>query len=306
MLCINAFGPKSSGLLRGYGFFCEPIIRRLVCLVVGGASCYGCCHNEHARMVQRTTQSTGENHLLNGSLDPSDPKVQESVIRRYGITDPAVQHLVKGLMLAHYPERLSTPRDVDLAKADAVDVDIRDLPLEDYPLLKKFKQVEQVYLGLSTSVPATDQHLEALASLNFPHVVCVTANNCHAITDKGVQSLSRLYSLTQLGLEGTSITDAACETMAKTMHITDLNVANCSGITFHGLQALAASDALQDISFSNERLTAKEVSDLLDSFKSVKRCEIVDPQGTLDAQKLVAKGETKHIQVVLRQHGIAP
>ena len=41
-------------------------------------------------------------------------------------------------------------------------------------------------------------------------------------------------------LEGTAITDVSCGVMTSRMHLAQLNVANCQGITLKGLKPLAA------------------------------------------------------------------
>src|SRR5438067_1463523 len=65
------------------------------------------------------------------------------------------------------PERLQTKRDIERAKAGADDVDIRNLPLELYPLLGKFKRVRQISLANLDPNVASDEKMEALSRLEF-------------------------------------------------------------------------------------------------------------------------------------------
>lgn len=275
----------------------KSIFRIAVVTVVG--SLISCASRNGARPSETKAEPASG---AAGRLSPADPAVQQYVMQRYEIIDPGIQQLVRGLMSKRYPERLSTARDIEAAAADASQIDIRDLPLRDYPLLKKFAHVWEIDLDSRKPI-ATDRHLEALASLGLREVVCITANNCSAITDHGIVALSRIHSVRQLGLEGTSITDKACDTMAHAMHITGLNVANCSGISFAGLKVLAGSETLSDVEFSVDGLTEEQVFELLDAFKNVKRCELVDLDGRFDPQRLVARGERRKIQVFVRRTG---
>src|SRR2546421_1452815 len=113
-----------------------------------------------------------------------------------------------------YPERLKSKRDIVSAKADATDIDIRNLPLEFYPLLAKFKRVKQIGLDNSDPAIATDKKLEVLCRLELTNLHVITLINCRRITDVGVASLARIPSLQGMDLEGTSISDASCELLA--------------------------------------------------------------------------------------------
>ena len=202
-----------------------------------------------------------------------------------------------------WPERLHTNRDIQSAKPDVESIDIWDLPIQDYPLLVKFARVKNIMLDSQKGTFATDEKLKALARLDLTNLTGIIMVNCRLITDEGIRALVRIRSLTGLELEGTAITDAACETMSTRMSLTGINVANCNGVTLEGLKRLAISATLKDFVFSAGKLTQQEVLDLVASFKNVTRCDIVDPQRKLDANAIKAKGNERGMQVFLRQTG---
>jgi hypothetical protein len=91
--------------------------------------------------------------------------------------------------------------------------------------------------------------------------------------------------------------------MATNMALTVVNVANCSGVTKAGLIALAKSPSLQEFRFSVDGLTQDEVLALIDSFKSIAWCEVIDPARKLNATAIKKKGVEKKIHVTVRPTG---
>ncbi len=202
-----------------------------------------------------------------------------------------------------YPERLSNKTDIWLASSSAKDIDIWNLPIGDYPLLRKFTNVEDILLDSEEGTFATNEKLKALSELGFTNLGGVSLFNGRLITDDGITALSGIHSLKGLALEGTAITDVSCEVMASRMHLAQLNVANCPGITLKGLKMLAASVSLQGFAFSADKLTQEEVLNLITSFKNVTSCVIVDPDGKLDIATITAKFAEKKIHVVIKKTG---
>jgi len=202
-----------------------------------------------------------------------------------------------------YPEPLSNSKDIRAAKPTLDNIDIRYLPLADFPLLAKFKNLKRVRFYNRESAGATDEKLKALADIGFTNLIDIDLNNCRLVTDKGINNLSKIQSLKQLALEGTAITDEACFQMATNKALTGVNVANCSGVTKAGLSALAKSESLQEFRFSADDLTQDEVPALIDSFRSIAWCEIIDPAHKLDAAAIKKRGVEKKIHVTVRPTG---
>jgi hypothetical protein len=202
-----------------------------------------------------------------------------------------------------YPVPLSSRWSIGAAGAKTEEIDIRDLPLDDYPLLTKFRSVRYIYLNNYIGSGTTDSNLSALAEVGFTNLECIMLLNCWRVTDEGIHALVRISSLKELALEGTGITDSALEIAATKMHLTGINIANCSRITLKGLRSLANSETLRDLGFSLNDVTEAEVLSLIASFKKVGRLEIVDPQSKLDKGKIQTKGADRGIQIVIRRTG---
>jgi hypothetical protein len=180
---------------------------------------------------------------------------------------------------------------------------IPDLPIRDYPLLAKFQQLKSIQFYKEGRSGATDAKLEALAAVRLPELREIELIAARSVTDKGIQALSKIISLKSLSLEGTSITDRACEIIASKMHLGGINVANCSNITSYGLLSLATSDSLKEISFSAGQLTQADIVRLISAFKRITWCEIVDPLERFDKEALLKLGNEKGIQIVLKKTG---
>jgi len=202
-----------------------------------------------------------------------------------------------------HPERLSNRRDIEATKPEAEDIDVWNLPLRDYPLLVRFANVRRVELDSREGTFATDDKLRALASLGLTNIAYVTLTNCRLITDSGVRALCGIKSLKGLGLEGTAITDVGCEAMASQARLTGVNVANCSNVTLRGIARLAASESLQEISFSADTLTQEEAVGLIGSFKNIRWCRIVDQHGKFDGKAIEGMGSARGIHVTVRSTG---
>jgi hypothetical protein len=202
-----------------------------------------------------------------------------------------------------YPEPLFSRADIRAAKPTLEEIEISKLPLEDYPFLSKFTRVKKLRLYMVEGSSVTDEHLKALAKLNFTNLFYIDLNNCRLVTDRGIEALAAIPTLKQLPLERTAITDKSCEFIASKMALTMVLVAHCDRVTKAGLQALAKSQTLTSVRFSADKSSQEEILALLDSFKNLQWCEIVDPQRTLDATTLKAKGEQRKIHVTIMPMG---
>ncbi len=202
-----------------------------------------------------------------------------------------------------YPAWLSTARQVRFARPGVEVIGVSCLPLRDFPLLAKFTRARGVIFDSRRGTFATDAKLKALASVGLTNVAWISMTNCRLITDAGIRALVRMPSLTGLGLEGTSITDAACTVMALQMRLTGVNVANCYRITLRGITDLTRSKTIRDISFSLGRIAPEQVLHLIGAATSITHWEIVDPQHRLDAMAIEAMAARKKTQVLVRATG---
>jgi hypothetical protein len=127
--------------------------------------------------------------------------------------------------------------------------------------------------------------------------------DCPNVTDEGIRAIASFPSLRGLQLEGTSITDAGLEIMATKLKLTGVNVANCKGVTRKGIYSVALTPSLEQFTFSGDDWTQEQLIELIDSFKNVKWCSIVDPQKRLDAELLRAGGKARGIQIAISKAG---
>lgn len=225
-----------------------------------------------------------------------------------GLLVLAVTMLITGCYLApltkgNYPTVLTCPQDIHRAPAETDRIRIPCLPLECYPLLVKFRHLKDVDFYSGNGTGGTDAKLAALANMGFTELSGITLLNCPLVTDIGIQHLAKMRSLKWVGMEGASITDTALETMASNMTLTAVNVANCTQVTRNGLLKLAVSNTLREISFSGDNLSQEDVVQLLEAFRTVEWCSIVDRTGKFNAGMLEMLAQGKGLRLVIRRTG---
>jgi hypothetical protein len=186
------------------------------------------------------------------------------------------------------PLYLSSTKEIAAAKSDVDDIDIRDLPLENYPLLAKFSRVKYIRLYGIEGQLGTDDMMKALAARSFTNLTYINLVNNHHVTDEGIRALSTIPTLRMLVLDGTSITDRGCSVLASEMRLTSLRVSDCAGVTPKGLKVLATSDSLKHLSFSAGCLTADDALALIDAMRGINWCEITDPLRKLDETQVAS------------------
>ena len=70
---------------------------------------------------------------------------------------------------------------------------ISDLRVHEFPALAKLPALFTVYFD---GRGATDEKLKALAQLRFTNLACVVFTDCHLVTDRGIEHLSQIPTLT--------------------------------------------------------------------------------------------------------------
>ena len=176
------------------------------------------------------------------------------------------------------------------------------LPLEDYPALKKFHNLKEAHYRHD----ATDEKMVALARVGLTNLSCVAVNWGGArITDRGIQALSSIPSLYNLGLEETGITEAGMELLVTRLRLKGVNVANCPKLTAKGLMKLAQSETLDNLQFSSDNLTIEEAATIIRSTRNVRRCDIIDPTGKfrLKQSVLYSAARARNLRLLIRPKG---
>ena len=124
---------------------------------------------------------------------------------------------------------------------------ISDLRLQEYPELTNLHALYTVYYAGAGS---TDEKLKALSQLQFTNLTCVVFTDCPAVTDKGIEHLAQISTLTNLGLRQMTITDASCQVLAERFQLDGINMSKCGRVTVEGLVRVAQSKALSHFGFS--------------------------------------------------------
>ena len=198
-----------------------------------------------------------------------------------------------------YPEPLSSRGAVTRASPKTEMIAIADLPLQDYPLLAKFRDLTTIDFYKQGRSGADDAKLTAIASLGFQHLQDIGLNFAASVTGRGVLALSNLPSLKYLALRGTSVDDAALAAMASQMHLSGVNVAGCQHVTYKGLVELLKSESLTDIGFSASGLSQSQAADLIARFSNISYCSIDDEEGRLDQAPLLRAAEAKNVKLTI-------
>ena len=204
---------------------------------------------------------------------------------------------------AQYPKPLTSKSNIEAARQETDDIDIRNLPIEDYPLLSKFKNLKRINFWNLEGLGASDAKLAILSRLGFTNVTYININNCLEVTDEGIRALAKISSLKELTAEGIVITDAGCEVIVSEMRLTLLRIANCPKITLKGLKALSKSDSIAHLQFSAGNFSTEDVLELINSFSAIAWCEIIDPQSRLDADRINSFATSKKIKVSIYPKG---
>jgi hypothetical protein len=128
-----------------------------------------------------------------------------------------------------------------------VHANISELEKEGFAALKKIHALFTVYFD---GDGATDEKLKALAQLRFTNLACIVFTDCLLVTDKGIEYVSQISTVTNLGLRGMAISDAACATLASRIRLGDVHMPRCTNVTVKGLVTLAQSKCIEHLGFS--------------------------------------------------------
>lgn len=141
-----------------------------------------------------------------------------------------------------------------------VHANISELRTEDFPALARVHALFTVYFR---GHGATDEKLKALAQLRFTNLSCVVFTDCPLVTDKGIEYLSQISALTNLGLRVMSISDIACVTMATKMRLHEVNMPKCTNVTLRGLLKMAQSKTIGFLGFSVGKLHQNDLIEII-------------------------------------------
>jgi len=141
-----------------------------------------------------------------------------------------------------------------------VHANISELAIPDLPALTNIHALFTVYFD---GVGATDEKLKALTQLRFTNLACVVFTDCPLVTDKGIEYVSQITSVTNLGLRGMSISDAACVTMAARMRLHEVYMPGCPHVTLAGLLKMAQSKTIHSLGFSLGKMKQNDLLEII-------------------------------------------
>ncbi len=137
---------------------------------------------------------------------------------------------------------------------------ITELRLKDYPALTNIHALFTVYYNGNG---ATDEKLKALAQLRFTNLACVVFTDCPLVTDEGIEHLSTISTVNNLGLRHMTISDAACATMTARIRLHTVNMPKCTNVTVNGLLQMARSKTIESLGFSVGKLGQNDLIQII-------------------------------------------
>ena len=195
-----------------------------------------------------------------------------------------------------HPPTPDSRKDIFLISAAATHLDLRSLPAIDFPALAKFQKLREVQMGYGSG---SDEKLSALAQLHLPNLQCVVVIDSPQVTDRGVEALAALPSLTSAGLRGTSMTDAGVEILRKLPKLKGVTMDGSMKITFYGLLRMAQLETLEEWAFSAGNLSQTELLELIRATRNVKHLEISEPtEERLDLPALRQAAQAKGMMLL--------
>lgn len=184
-----------------------------------------------------------------------------------------------------YPAVVNTKRDIKNIPANYYSIIIEHLPLEDYPLLDKFLQTQEITF-FSKNAPASDEKIQALAAIPWDKLRGIFLAGSLEVTDVGLSHLLKIKSLKWLQLSQTGVTDnGIIQALGSLNNINSIDISECRYITGLGIRKISESSSLTDIGFSTENLSKEELLSIFKNLNS-KVCYIIDRKEIGDLEEL--------------------
>ena len=220
-------------------------------------------------------------------------------VKRLRPTTPVLGFALAAALSQLFAAQPQLPSEIVITSRSTTHVHavISDLPLQKFPALSRIHALFTVYFDGG----ATDEKLKALAQLPFTNLRCVVFTDCPVVTDKGIEYLAQIPTLTSLGLRQMSITDAACDTIVQKMRLADINMPNCTNVTVHGLLKVAQAQTMESLGFSAGLLTQDDLIRLIQTAgPKMKRMDIElapSAERRIDLSALRQAGEARKIKL---------
>lgn len=198
----------------------------------------------------------------------------------------------------HYPAPIHSSRDIDWASSSEYMVVLVSLPLEDWPKLQKFAELEHFRVAEEMAAQVRDDHLIALSRLKLPKLRQISFANCSHVTDAGIEALTNVPSIQGLQLIGVGITDRGMRILATEFpHLTGFNVEGCRSLTANGFMSLTNSKTITDVGLSFDPFSQEQIENIISTVSNVTWWTISDPRHRLDHALLRQLGELRKITI---------
>lgn len=182
-----------------------------------------------------------------------------------------------------YPAVIKSRHDIERTTADYYSIIIDILPLEDYPLLNKFRKTQEITFSPNSGL-ASDEKIQALAAIHWDKLRGIFLAGSIEVTDVGLSHLLKIKSLEWLQLSRTGVTDnGIIQALGSLNNIKSIDISECKYITELGIRKISESSDLTSIGFSTEKLSKDELLNIIRNIKG-KSCDVIDRQkiGNLD------------------------
>jgi len=193
---------------------------------------------------------------------------------------------------------------IERIPADTKSLRLAYLPVEQYPALRRLTNVVDANLVSAGGPGGDDEKLKALANLPWYRLKNVALQNCSLVTDTGVLAIVHLPSITSLGLERTSVTDAGLKILAQRTQLEAVNVQGCKNVTLDGVRALAKSTTMRSIGFSSSIADEADIVRLVQSATNITWYIEDDPAGKLDRDRLASLANVPRARVLISHGGV--
>ncbi|MEA3210549.1 MAG: F-box and leucine-rich repeat protein 2/20 [Chthoniobacter sp.] len=170
------------------------------------------------------------------------------------------------------------------------------LPLQDWPKLRRFSQLQHFNVAEEMAPEVTDEHIRAFSQLKFPQLRQISLAHCGKVTDSGLRSLSNIPSIEGLQLIGLAMTDQGLDILATRFpHLNGINVEGCRALTVAGFLSLTKSPTISSVTLSFDPFSQEQLENIITQVSNVSWWTISDPGKRLDRTSLRTLGDSRKV-----------
>lgn len=177
-------------------------------------------------------------------------------------------------------------------------IEVRHLPLKDWPKLQKFTELSDLSISENLDPKSLDKCLQTLSQLKLPRLRALRLE-CSP-TDDGLLALTNLSSIVCLDLYGKHITDSGVRKVSANLPLLrSISFNQCTSITINGFLSLTNAIMLRDVLLNVEKLNQQEVERVIREVSQVTYWGIDRPSWGLALQPLKQLKDEKDLTIVI-------